>query len=143
VPRAAAAPQALPTPSASQFVLYGRAFDLVTLAPAPGVALFMRLADSSYTSPMGDSFTTDEMGRFSVVMPRLQNDNSGYEIRTSDQRYAEAVQYEADIPYARLPAEERKRLVQNAKDGDLHPTPLADVPGEEKLQRDVFLSPRR
>lgn len=131
-------PQApLPPLRPGQWLLQGRVYDLLTLAPAPNVALAAKVGESP-----SSSFYSDRAGRYRVVLNR-QSSGPGYEIVASDSRYAAAVQYEGDIPYARLSADERRQLARSARDGDSHSTPLADIAGESTLRRDLFVCPRR
>ena len=84
---------------------------------------------------------SDGDGWYAAQLPRLSADGDGYTISASVSGYAACAQYEPDIPYARLPASQRARLIQSARDGDLRPSLLADAPGDPRLRRDVFLSP--
>ena len=51
--------------------------------------------------------------------------------------------YESDIPYAQLSSSERKEMAESALPGDVHPTPIMDIIGEESIHRDLFVVPRR
>lgn len=133
----------------TQWVFYGRVYDLVTLLPISGAQLsFPMPASGSNYSPMAPAPTygmivsSDSDGRFSVVLSRVA-DGQSYEIRSSGAGYAASVLYEPDIPYAKLPLSERREIVRNAQDGDMTLPPLTDVAGETSIRRDIFLAPSR
>ena len=50
--------------------------------------------------------------------------------------------HESDVPYAKLSAAERGDLIDSARTGDAHATPIFDVEGEPSLRLDLFLAPR-
>jgi hypothetical protein len=125
------------TASREQWVFYGRAYDLITLRPVAGARL---LVEEGRSGGYGQQVETDAHGRFAAVLARLPE--GSYEVRVSHPRYAAAVLYEPDIPYARLPLDQRREIARGARDGDVPAPPLSDVSGEESLRRDVFLAPR-
>jgi hypothetical protein len=137
-PRLAAAEPPLPHAEPSQWILHGRVYDLATLEPIAGAQLTAKTGDAG-----GPFFTANADGYYAVVLPRSTSDNSGYGLENRDPRYATEAQFESDIPYRSLPAEDRTRLIRNAQENELHPGPIVDIAGEESRQRDVFLSPRR
>jgi hypothetical protein len=149
-PARAAASGGLPTPVLSapepllphaeptQWILHGRVYDLATLKPLAGVLVSAKLGDSI----LQERFT-DPNGYYAFVLGRPQTDNGGYSLETRNPHYATAAQYEGDIPYRTLPAEDRQRMIEAAQDNGVQSTPLRDVQGEEGVLRDVFLSPRR
>ena len=130
----------LPLPrfdAGSQWVFYGRVYDLITLLPVPDV----QLSFSSVASGAANGARSDADGRFAVVLPRLSQ--GSYEIRGAHSGYASPALYEPDIPYSRLPLAERREIALNAQDGDMPLPPLTDVAGEASVRRDVFLAPSR
>ena len=122
--------------SSFQWALRGRVYDLLTLKPVPMISISVRGSNG-----MMGGFATDEYGRYLVILPRLNQD--GYELVSTSPGYTTAVYYESDIPYAQLSASERRDMAENARGGDLHPTPLTDIIGEESIHRDIFVVPRR
>lgn len=128
----------LPTAlSPSQWALYGRAYDLVTLKPASNAALAF---SSSFGGTMA-TVTTDNVGRYAVVLPRLQE--GSISVTSADARFATTVLCEPDIPYLTLPAEDRRSMARSAADGDVRPAALVDPTGDASLSRDLFLAPAR
>ena len=129
----------LPIPSmdsSSQWAVYGRVYDLITLKPVAGAEINFR----GNGAGMG-SAQTDADGRYVVTLPRLSQ--GGYELHASHPAYAPSALYEGDIPYAHLSLQERRGIVSNAQDGDMTLPTLNDVSGEASLRRDVFLAPKR
>lgn len=133
-----------PFDSVSQWAIYGRVYDLITLKPIADAQLSFAMVSGSNGSVNGNMYgpQTDEDGRFSVALQRLP-DGSSYEIHASRAGYASTALYESDIPYARLPLSERRDIVHNVQDGDITPPPLTDIAGEASMRRDVFLAPSR
>jgi hypothetical protein len=86
-------------------------------------------------------FSAGAGGAYAVVLPRLSQ--GAFSVVAVDGRYAEPVLYEPDIPYARLTPAQRRELTEGARDGDIKPPPLTDVPGEPAIRRDLFVVPRR
>jgi hypothetical protein len=130
-----------PFDSTTQWVLYGRVYDLITLLPVPDV----RLSFTAVSEYGGGSFfgpPSDADGRFAAVLRRLP-DGSSYEIRASRSGYVSPALYESDIPYAHLTLAERREIVHNAQDGDMTLPQLTDIAGEGSRRRDVFLAPSR
>lgn len=144
----------LPLPafdSRTQWVFFGRVFDLITLVPVRDVQLsftteggasagYQRMRMSGPAEQFGARSDAD--GRFAVALARLP-DGYSYEVRASHPGYASPALYESDIPYAALPLAERRDIARNAQDGDMTLPPLTDIAGEESIRRDVFLAPRR
>jgi len=128
----------LPHADASQWILHGRVYDLSTLEPIASASLSIKLGEG-----VVQTTSSNIDGYYAVVLPRLQSDNSGYTVDNRDPRYATAVHHEGDIPYRKLQAAERRRLIQNAQENDLHPSTISDIAGEEGVSRDLFLSPRQ
>ncbi|OGR45933.1 MAG: hypothetical protein A2X40_01095 [Elusimicrobia bacterium GWC2_65_9] len=138
-----------PSPTPGNWIVYGRVFNLRTLAPAPGVQIRFLSSD-----PEGDSSVlfllkptqwtvrSDSDGRYSIMLTR-QADAAGYDVLCDDERYFPSVFHESDIPYARLSKPDRATLINSAASGDIHSTPLVDIIGEESLRRDLLLAPRR
>jgi hypothetical protein len=137
-PAAAAQEPPLPALEPGRWILHGRVLDLKTLRPVPSAQLAVKIGGSSVGSPL-----VNADGYYSISLQRLASDEQGYEVVGSDPRYAPVVQYEGDIPYPKLSAAERARLVISAQEGDYRPSPLFDVRGEDDMRRDVYLSPRR
>ena len=130
----------LPLPAfdpSSQWVLYGRVYDLITLLPVSDV----QLAFTANGSGMGGGCRSDANGRFAAVLQRLTQ--GSYELRASRLGYASAALYESDIPYAALPPSERRDMARSAQAGDVSLPPLTDISGEGSIRRDVFLAPSR
>jgi hypothetical protein len=134
----------------TQWIFYGRAYDLISLQPAANVHLTFSTVPGNRSGgalptevsalPVGTH--TDEDGRFAAVLRRL-SDGSSYEIRVFGAGYAAPVLYESDIPYAALPLGQRKDIAASAATGDVTLPPLTDVEGEPSMRRDVFLAPAR
>lgn len=129
----------IPPLTPSQWAVYGRVYDLITLKPVPEAQLDFSIAGSE--GAVAASIRTDEEGRY--VLPLMRLPQGSYEIRAVKPGYAFAALYEADIPYAQLTLDERRTIVRSARDGDLPLPPLTDLRGEDSLRRDVFLAPRR
>ncbi|MDE2490513.1 MAG: hypothetical protein KGM24_06670, partial [Elusimicrobia bacterium] len=124
----------LPTVDPSRWALYGRVYDLSSLAPAPNVMLTFRASDGSSFSA-----TSDQLGRYAVALNR----STGYDVLSDDPNFARETFHETDIPYARLSEPERADLIQNARTGDIHSTPLTDITGGDSFRLDLFVAPRR
>jgi len=137
VPSLSAPEPPLPHAEGSQWILHGRAYDLSTLEPVAGAQLAVKFNDGVF-----QTMNADSQGYYAVLLQRLQSDNGGYTVENRDPRYATAVHHEGDIPYRKLPAAERRRLIQSAQENDVHPSTISDVSGEEGVRRDLFLSPR-
>jgi hypothetical protein len=147
--RQAVMPTAAPTPKAepqrmpafnpaSQWLMYGRAYDIVSLKPAENVQLLFQGGEGGGVIATVNS---DELGRYAVALPRLQE--GSITALAGDSRFAPFVFCESDIPYRTLPAEERRALARSALDGDVRPASLSDTAGDGRLQRDLFLAPAR
>jgi hypothetical protein len=137
-PRSAAVPD-LPVrrlDSPFQWALYGRVYNLISLLPVGNARLVLTVNDKD-----SDIFVTDAEGRFSTRLTRLSQ--GGYEIHNISKDYLPFVFYEPDIPYAKLPLEERRELARNAQDDPMTPPSLSDIVGEESVRRDLFIAPRR
>lgn len=122
---------------ANQWIMYGRAYDLVSLKPATGVQLMFQSGESGVTA----TASTDDEGRYAAVLPRLQEGSLA--ALSADPRFVPTILCEPDIPYGTLSADERRSLVRGAQDGDARPAVLSDPAGEESLRRDLYLAPRR
>ena len=123
----------------TQWAVFGRVYDLATLHPVAGVQLSFSIAGNGDGAQ--DIAFSDADGRYVLAITRLAQ--GSYEIHAMKEGYASVALYEADIPYARLSANERDEIVHNAQDGDMALPPLNDVNGEESMRRDVFLAPQR
>ncbi|HXT01155.1 MAG TPA: carboxypeptidase-like regulatory domain-containing protein [Elusimicrobiota bacterium] len=124
-----------PFDPATQWVIYGRVFDLITLLPVENVQFNFR-----QNGGFGNA-VSDAEGRFSVALVRAQDDR-GYEIHAVRTGYAPAILAEPDIPYARLTLAQRRDIVRSAQDGDVSPPRLSDD-GENSMRRDIYLAPAR
>jgi hypothetical protein len=128
----------LPLPTfnpSSQWVFYGRVYDLITLLPVPDAQL-------DFTTPSEmerGKARSDAHGRFAAVLTRLTE--GAYELRASCKGYATAALYEPDVPYARLSLTERRGIAAGAQDSDMPVPPVTDIVGEDSVRRDVFLAP--
>jgi hypothetical protein len=133
----------LPTIDAdTQWVLYGRVYDLITLLPVPDAPLDFKISQGEGSATMPPtSVRSDRDGRFAVELRRLSE--GSYEIRASREGYSSPVLYEPDIPYARLDLATRREIVRGAQDDDMTLPPLTDVAGELRVRRDLFLAPIR
>jgi hypothetical protein len=127
-----------PIDLASQWVFYGRAYDLISLRPIAGAELTVAPARNDSWNATAKS---DAYGRFRLILPRLPE--GSWEVHGSHPNYEAPVLYEPDIPYARLPLAKRRGIVREAQDGDVPLPALTDVVGEASVRRDVFLAPRR
>jgi hypothetical protein len=126
-----------PLESSTQWAIYGRVYDLITLRPVAEVQLNFQAnagGGAGYAQ-------TDEYGRFAAVLGRLPE--GSYEIHASRPDYASSVLYEPDIPYSKLSLEARREMAQTALEGDIPLPPLTDVTGDDSMRRDLFLVPRR
>lgn len=123
---------------ASQWLMYGRAYDIVSLKPAENVQLLFQGGEGGGVIA---TVNTDELGRYAVALPKLQE--GSISALAGDSRFAPLVYCESDIPYRTLPAEERRGLARSALDGDVRPAALSDTAGDGRLQRDLFLAPAR
>jgi hypothetical protein len=130
----------LPSLTPKEWVLRGTVYDLLTLRPVPHASFNARFNDAR-PNENGEPFAADEDGRYLVVLPRVSN--GGYEILGDSPDYAPAAFYESDIPYLQLSAAERRDMAQSALTGDVHPTPVTDIPDEDAIHRDLFVVPRR
>lgn len=120
----------------SQWVLRGTVYDIETLRPAPAVALSVRYGDRSAVD-----VTTDEDGRYLAVLNRVPD--GGYDVLNHSYGYVHGVFSESDIPYAQLDKDERAGMADSARAGDVHPTPISDIIGEDAIHRDLFVVRRR
>ena len=130
----------LPALNPKEWALRGTVYNLLTLRPVPRTSFNARFTDAR-PNEMGEPFSTDEDGRYLVVLARVSN--GGYEILNASQGYAPATFYESDIPYLQLSAGERRDMAESALTGDVHPTPVTDVTDEDSIHRDLFVVPRR
>ncbi len=121
----------------SQWLMYGRAYDVLTLRPASGVQLMFQGVEGAVVA----AAMTDDEGRYIVVLPRVQEGSLA--AMSGDPRYEPVVLCESDIPYGTLSADERRSLARSAQDGDARPAALSDPAGEASLHRDLYLAPRR
>jgi hypothetical protein len=121
----------------TQWALRGWVYDLMTLKPVPSASFVVRGPNGGLFA----SFASDPDGRYLVILPRVED--GGYTILSSQPGYAAPVYDESDIPYAQLSASERRELTANARVGDNHPSPLADIVGENSVHRDLFVVPLR
>ena len=125
-----------PLDSASQWAAFGRVYDLRTLKPVENIRVDFK--NQGYAR---GTAVSDQDGRYMLVLPRLSQ--GSFELAASDPRYAPDALYEADVPYRRLSAAERARLIHGAQSGDIPPASLSDPAGRDSLRRDVFVAPRR
>jgi len=130
----------LPLLEATRWAVYGRVYDLLTLRPVPNAKLNF-MAQTKDGPSGGYSTQSDEYGRYFVKLTHLVE--GSYEIRSSNPAYTATVFYEIDIPYARLPPQERRDLVRSAQDGDVALPALNEVADETYVRRDLYLAPHR
>jgi len=121
---------------ASEWALRGSVYDLATLTPVADAVFSVR-----YNERLEASFKSDEDGRYMVVLRRVTN--GGFELSNRTEGYAPAVYSESDVPYAQLTPAERRDMAETARAGDVHPTPITDISGEDSIHRDLFVVPRR
>ncbi|MFI5347513.1 MAG: hypothetical protein ACHQ51_14155 [Elusimicrobiota bacterium] len=130
----------LPRLNPGNWALRGTVYDILTLRPVPQTAFLVRSSDAK-PNDGGEPFSTDQDGRYIVTLARVSS--GGYEILADAPAYAPATFYESDIPYAQLSEAERRDMAESAATGDVHPTPITDIIGEEAIHRDLFVVPRR
>ncbi len=131
----------LPISSANQWILYGRAYDLLSLKPAANAGLEATVHGAAPGTFTPSAFISDAGGCYSVVLNGPQG--ASYDIHANGGDYVPAVLYWTDIPYATLPAAERRRMADAARDGDAAAPDLSDDTDEKVVRRDLFLVPRR
>jgi hypothetical protein len=144
-PNATPSSSALPLPSYDpkfQWVLKGKALNLITLAPCPHARLVVRVApgDTSAQPQAATTVLTDEQGQFAAVLIRLYLGN--YQLIASDPAYASPAFYEPAVPYPSLSLENRLQLVSDAVGGEVSATPVVELPGQAVTNLDVYLAPR-
>jgi len=128
----------VPPLNPERWAVYGRVYDLKTLQPVGNVTIdFIHSAADHRAGNV-----SDENGRYLVILPR-SGSPGGYEAVCGDARYLSPVFCEADVPYASLSSEDRALLIDSARSGDMHSTPLVDIAGEDSRHLDLFLAPRR
>lgn len=124
----------------TQWAVYGRVYDLNTLRPVGGVAIeFAHSMDAAVY--LNQSTVSDADGRYLLTLER-SNFPGGFEAVCKNARYLKTVFHEADVLYAALPAAERARLIDSARNDDRHSTPIDEIPGEDSRRLDLFLVPR-
>ncbi|OGR90755.1 MAG: hypothetical protein A2V88_07975 [Elusimicrobia bacterium RBG_16_66_12] len=128
----------VPPVSPGMWAAHGRVYDLKTLKPAADIMLDFTHSSNLYRG----SSRSDANGRYLVILQRTEPPG-GYEVVCEASGYLAPVFHEADIPYADLPAADRELLVDSARSGDTHSTPLTDIDGAESRRLDLFLAPRR